>query len=117
MARMLVLTGIVLAVSSVAAQEADVRPLPVLYAPATAEAGENTPEILVQQFMPVAPNGESLTVPVGTVVPMSECPDGWAQYKNKDDEPLFFPFGLVVDRHGKPSVKDYKLLLACQKVK
>lgn len=89
--------------------------VPVLY-PGTAPGGR--PEMLMQQFVSLDPvTGEPVTeVPKGAVVGVSgECPEGWSVYLDADGSPLFFPFGLIVDKDGNPRVGSYGLLSACEK--
>ena len=74
--------------------------------------------LLVQQFLPIDPDAGSsdpFGLPKGAVLPMSACPDGWIPFVNDEGQPLYFPYGLMVNAEGTPDVGSYALIPACEK--
>ena len=94
--------------------ELPVQAVPVIYE----VQPEDQDVLLVQQFLPIdhdAAGSDPFGLPKGAVLPMSSCPDGWAPFVNEDGDPLYFPYGLMVDAEGKPDVGSYALIPACEK--
>ena len=83
-------------------------------------SADGRPEMLVQHFAKLDDaSGEppaSAAVPRGAIVGVSDgCPNGWLTHDDTDGNPLYLPFGLLVDREGNPKVPGYGLLYACAK--
>ena len=100
-------------------QTVPVKAVPVLYEPPQPKDGD---VFLEQRFVPIlnhygggAHSNDPFGLPTGAVMPMSDCPDGWAPYVNDKGKPLYFPFGLMVDAEGNPDVGSYALIPACEK--
>lgn len=68
----------------------------------------------------VLPQDERVvSLPSGAIMPgVGHCPSGWEAYADAEGEPLYFPFGLLVDQNQIPhpgGAARTELLRACVK--